>query len=144
MLASPTVAWSAPSITVRAHRVMLPLVDDSDLDAGWVETDPVRGQYAIEVEVESDPAEGGWALYIQSDGSSFHAGGVDKPSSDLLWKPDGAPASAYEQLDEQESVVVTMPKGGDARILLDVRVRLDWTTESGPLGLGIVFRVAPY
>ncbi|MEZ4648581.1 MAG: hypothetical protein R3E97_07290 [Candidatus Eisenbacteria bacterium] len=133
-----------PTISVRTHRVLLPLIDDADLETGWVETDPARGQYAIEVEVSSKAKSGGWVLYIHSDGSSFRAGSADKPSSDLMWKVDEAPASAYERLEEQESIVLAMPQGGDARVLLDVRVRLDWTTESGPLGAGIVFRVAPY
>ena len=148
-LAAMAVLWpvssgATPSISVRAERVLLPLVGEDDLDTGWMENDPARGTFAIEVEVKASPDDdSGWALYIRSEGSGFTAGGIDKPCSDLLWKLDEAPASAFARLEQEEALVVAVPEGGSSRVALDVRVRVDWSTGSGPLGLGVLFFVAP-
>lgn len=139
-----TPVLAEPSISVRTQRVLLPLVDEEDLDLGWIETDGARGRFACEILVESPLEEGPWALYVRADGSSFTRGAVEKPCSDLAWKLDEAPASAYIPLETEDALVLVASKGGNARVTLDVRVRLDWSTESGPLGLGVLFRVASY
>lgn len=140
-----TTAQAAPSLSVRAQRILLPLVDEDDLDSGWVENDPARGTFALEIDVRTSSKDvGPWALYIRPDGSSFNSGALDKPCSDLEWKLDDAPASSFARLEEEGAIIIVAPKGGNLRVALDVRVRVDWMTGSGPLTLGVSFDVAPY
>jgi hypothetical protein len=129
---------------VRAQRVLLPLISEGDLDSGWVESDPARGAFALEVEVNASSKDRSpWALWIRADGPGFGPEGSDKPCSDLMWKLDEAPASSYARLEEGGALVLRAPEGGSLRVAIDVRVRVDWSTGSGPLALGVYFDVAP-
>jgi hypothetical protein len=86
----------------------------------------------------------GWAVFLRADRSTFTAEGTGKTCSDLEWKLDEAPAADYRGVDENETLVLADPAGGNARIALDLRVRVDRLTESGAYDLGLLFRVAPY
>lgn len=142
---TPRQAIASPSLVVHAQRVLLPLVTEQDLDAGVVESDASRGTFALVLDVSVPAGDGdGWALYVRSDRPTFGAEGLDKPCSDLEWKLDDSPGSEYRSLDEHESMILARPEGGSARITLDVRVRVDWSTESGPYQLPVVFRAGPY
>jgi hypothetical protein len=133
-----------PTLSVRVRRVLLPLVTEEALDQGGLATDAARGTSAFEVEVTAPEGGAGWVLYVRADGPTFTADGAGKPCTDLMWKLDQANAADYRALDDHEMVVLENPAGGSARIALDVRVGLDWRTNPGAYGLGLIFRVAPY
>ncbi|MCA9729410.1 MAG: hypothetical protein R3E12_00970 [Candidatus Eisenbacteria bacterium] len=136
---------AAPSLRVETQRVLMPLVTERDLDASYSELDPARGHFAILIDItvpKTDPR--GWALFLRADRPVFMAEGTGKLCSDLEWKLDEAPAADYRGLDENETLVLADPAGGNARVLLDVRVRIDWLTEAGAYDLGLLFHVAPY
>lgn len=142
---SAAPCFADPSIRIEARRLLLPLVTEQELDAGRIELDPGRGQFALLIDIsipETDPR--GWALYVRSDRPTFTAEGAGKACSDLEWKLDEAPGAEYRGVDEHEAVVLADPEGGNARVALDVRVQLDWLTEPGAYDLGLLFRVAPY
>lgn len=143
LLAAPCLA--DPSIRVESRRVLLPLVTEQDLDAGGIELDSVRGQFALLIDISVPKTDArGWALFLRADRPTFMAEGTGKGCSDLEWKLDEAPSADYRGVDENETVVLADPEGGQARISLDVRVRMDWLTEPGAYDLGLLFRVAPY
>lgn len=141
--ATPSLA--DPSIRIETRRLLLPLVTEQELDAGRIELDPARGQFALIVDItvpKTDPR--GWALYLRADRPSFAAEDRGKISSDLEWKLDESPSAEYRPIDGNETLVLANPEGGNARIPLDVRVRMDWLTEPGVYDLGLLFRVEPY
>ena len=138
-----------PSVRVEMRRVLLPLVTEHHLDAGAMELDAARGHFALLIDIsmpENEPR--GWTLFLRADRpTSLDKGagkGTGKACSDLEWKLDEVPSADYRGVDENEALVLADPEGGNARIALDVRVRVDWLTESGAYDLGLLFRVAPH
>jgi hypothetical protein len=122
--------------------VLLPLVTEDDLDAGAVEGDPARGAFTFMLDVTAEEGER-WSLYIRSDRITFSAESLDKSCSDLEWKLDEAPASTYRSLDEHDALVLTRTEGGNMRVAIDVRVRVDWLAASGRYELPVLLRAAP-
>jgi hypothetical protein len=143
LLAGPSLA--DPSVRAEVRRALLPLAAEHDLDAGAIELDAARGHFALSIDVsvpEDEPP--GWALFLRADRPTFVDEGTGKACSDLEWKLDEAPSADYRGVDENETVVLADSEGRNARIALDVRVRVGWLTESGAYDLGLLFRVAPY
>jgi hypothetical protein len=132
------------ALSVQAQRVLLPLAIEESLDAEHLDADVARGVSALVVEVAAPKDGSGWVLYVRAEQPVFSGDGAGKPCTDLEWKLDQANAADYRALDDHETVVVANPAGGSARVALDVRVGLDWRTNPGTYGLGLVFRVAPY
>jgi hypothetical protein len=126
----------APELSADAERILLPLASEDVLDGGRA----APQQFRILVS-SSDPGRG-WVLYLRADQSVFRPEGAGKHCSDLRWKLDGEDPRAYRRLDENETIVLENPAGGDERVTLDVAVDLGWSTTPGTYGLGLVFRVA--
>ncbi len=138
------VRAESASLSVQARRVLLPLVIEESLDAGHLDADEAHGVSAIVVEVTAPQDSTGWVLYVRAEQPAFSGEGAGKPCTDLQWKPDQANAADYRVLDDHETVVAANPRGGNARIALDVRLGMGWTSRPGTYGLGLIFRVAPY
>jgi len=131
-----------PALRAQATRVLLPLVTAEALDAGQISSDAARGAYAVELDVEDGDGSDGWAVYIRADGGSFQPETTGKPAGHLRWKLDHEDERSWRPLDENETILLANPDGGDARILLDLSVALGWDTDPGTYGLGILVRVA--
>jgi hypothetical protein len=131
-----------PRMTSSVGRVLLPLPTVETLDAGQVESDPARGIWAIQIDVEGGTPLRGWVLYLRAEQSTFTPGGAGKRCTDLRWKLDQEGAESYRRLDDHEAIVLENPVGGNARITLDVSVDLGWQTDPGTYGLGLVLRLA--
>jgi hypothetical protein len=142
--AAMPVRAEEPTLSVQARRVLLPLATEEALDGAYLDPDAPRGVSSILLEVSAPKDGAGWILYVRAERPTFSADGEGKPCTDLEWKLDQVNAADYRPLDDHETVVLENPAGGGARIALDVRVGLDWRTDPGTYGLGLVFRVAPY
>lgn len=138
-----TATAEEPHLSVRTTQVLLPIISIEALDAGDIESDPARGRYAIEVDVDAEDSQG-WVLYLRAEQATFMPEGGGKPCTDALWKFDEENRDHYRRLDSYDMVVLDNPAGGDARITLDLSVELGWQTDPGTYGLGLVFRIAGY
>lgn len=140
--AATGAAGQEPSLRVQATRVMLPVATAEVLDAGRLASDPARGAYELELEViGGDPARG-WAVYLSAGDSNFQPAASGLACGRLRWKLDEESERAWRALDENETILLENPGGGDARITLDLSVDLGWEIEPGTYSLGLLFRVA--
>jgi hypothetical protein len=141
-LAAGPARGDEPRLVVWTTQVLLPLGSEEAMNAGRVEADPSRGSYAVQIDVDADGTNGGWVLYLRAEQATFTPESGGKPCTDVLWKLDEENHGAYRRLNDDEVVVLENPSGGSARILLDLSVDLDWDTDPGTYGLGLVFRIA--